>query len=30
MILCNKKEIPGAKWGEWNLFCVRNLPYDRN
>ena len=30
MILCNKKEIPDARWGEWNLFCVRNVPYDRN
>ena len=20
MILCNKKEIPVARWGEWNLW----------
>lgn len=22
MILCKRKEIPGAKWSEWNLFCM--------
>ena len=30
IILCKRKEIPDARWGEWNLFCVRNVPYDRN
>ena len=20
MILCKRKEIPNARWGEWNLF----------
>ena len=27
MILCNKKEIPGAKWGEWNLYPIRRMVY---
>ena len=26
MILCNKKETPVARWGEWNLsLCVISL-----
>ena len=30
MILCKRKEIPLSEYDEWNLFFVRNVPYDRN